>query len=152
MKYFGFKPVLKNYSIDFHLLAKFQCSILSVSDFMSQNSIYVNKIGHNSIWSFCKIIITKIFTGFIFNIFWCDFLHYHFDWKMAIKLPNFSKIISSFKSKSSKKTFGFSFFLDFRHFFRPKSSKSCIKTFGFSGSQGPPHPPPRPELLELRPS
>ena len=74
---------------------------------------------------FVKLVSQKFSQGLFFNIFWCDFLHYHFDLKMAIKLPNFSKIISSFKSKSSKKNFWiFVFFFGFSPFFpaqnRPK--------------------------------
>ena len=91
---------------------------------------------------FVKLVSQKFSQGLFFNIFWCDFLHYHFDWKMAIKLPNFSKIISSFKSKSSKKTFGFSFFLDFRHFFPPKIVQKLYQNFWIFGLSGTTPPTP----------
>ena len=63
-------------SIKIHLVATCQSSSLSVPNFMYKTIIFLNKTGHNSVCTFCTIVITiKCSQVAFFNIFSCGFLH-----------------------------------------------------------------------------
>ena len=64
------------FNVEIHLLAIFQCSSLSVPPFIYKSIIFLNKTGHNSVCTFCTIVITIKFSQVaFFNIFSCGFLH-----------------------------------------------------------------------------